>query len=112
MTDFLDKMWAMYIAGEFGGMLGTMVKVYELTGKENHLKAAKLFENEKLFYPMEEECDTLEDMHANQHIPQIIGAMETYEASVKAGTPEVKYYDIAENFWQMTVSKNMHLVWC
>ena len=40
----LDKMWAMYIAGEFGGMLGTMVKVYELTGKENHLKAAKLFE--------------------------------------------------------------------
>ena len=40
----LDKMWAMYIAGEFGGMLGIMVKVYELTGKENHLKAAKLFE--------------------------------------------------------------------
>ena len=30
---------------------------------------------------MEEECDTLEDMHANQHIPQIIGAMDLYRAT-------------------------------
>ena len=71
----------MYIAGEFGGMLGTMVKVYELTGKENHLKAAKLLKMKSYSHPMEEECDTLEDMHANQHIPQIIGAMDLYRAT-------------------------------
>ena len=50
----------------------------------------KLFENEKLFYPMEEECDTLEDMHANQHIPQIIGAMDLYRA-----TGDEIYWEIA-----------------
>ncbi len=92
----LHKMWAMYIAGEFGGMLGTMVKVYEVTGKENHLKAARFFENEKLFYPMSENCDTLEDMHANQHIPQIMGAMDLYRA-----TGEETFFEIAKNFWKI-----------
>ena len=101
----LDKMWAMYIAGEFGGMLGTMVKVYELTGKENHLKAAKLFENEKLFYPMEEECDTLEDMHANQHIPQIIGAMDLYRA-----TGDEIYWEIGKNFWNIVTGGHTYCI--
>lgn len=92
----LDKMWSMYIAGEFGGMLGTMVKVYELTGKENHLKAARLFENERLFYPMEVNCDTLEDMHANQHIPQILGVMDLYRT-----TGDETCWEIGKNFWNI-----------
>ena len=90
---------------EFGGMLGTMVKVYELTGKENHLKAAKLFENEKLFYPMEEECDTLEDMHANQHIPQIIGAMDLYRA-----TGDEIYWEIGKNFWNIVTGGHTYCI--
>lgn len=101
----LNKMWSMYIAGEFGGMLGTMVKVYELTGKETHLKAAKLFENEKLFYPMEEGCDTLEDMHANQHIPQILGAMDLYRA-----TGEEKFWEIGKNFWNIVTGGHIYCI--
>lgn len=101
----LDTMWAMYIAGEFGGMLGTMVKVYELTGKENHLKAAKLFENQKLFYPMSENYDTLEDMHANQHIPQIMGAMDLYRAS-----GEEIWWKIAKNFWNIVTDGHTYCI--
>lgn len=92
----LDRMWSMYIAGEFGGMLGTMVRLYRLSGRADHLLAAKMFSNEKLFYPMEQNADTLEDMHANQHIPQIIGAMELYDV-----TGEEEYWRIAWNFWRM-----------
>ena len=100
-NNVLDRRWL----EEFGGMLGTMVKVYELTGKENHLKAAKLFENEKLFYPMEEECDTLEDMHANQHIPQIIGAMDLYRA-----TGDEIYWEIGKNFWNIVTGGHTYCI--
>ena len=101
----LDKMWSMYIAGEYGGMLGTMVKLYQLTGSEKHLKAARLFLNEKLFYPMEQNCDTLEDMHANQHIPQIMGAMNLYQT-----TGETKFWKIARNFWEMVTGGHIYCI--
>ena len=101
----LDKMWSMYIAGEYGGMLGTMVKVYEVTDKENHLKAARLFANEKLFYPMEQNCDTLEDMHANQHIPQIMGAMDMYRT-----TGEGEFWRIGKNFWNIVTGGHIYCI--
>ena len=100
-----DKMWAMYIAGEFGGMFGTMVKLYQLTGNEKHLAAARMFYNEKLFYPMEKNYDTLEDMHANQHIPQILGAMDMYHT-----TQDVEYWDIAKNFWEIVTNGHIYTI--
>ncbi len=103
--EILDRMWAMYIAGEFGGMLGTMVKLYQLTGKESHLAAARLFYNAKLFYPMEVNCDTLEDMHANQHIPQVMGAMELFRT-----TGEAKYWKIAEHFWNIVTEGHTYCI--
>lgn len=101
----LDRMWSMYIAGEFGAMYGTMIKLYRLTGKPSHLAAARLFLNEKLFYPMEQNLDTLEDMHANQHIPQIMGAMEDF-----AATGEASGWQIARNFWRMVTGGHTYSV--
>lgn len=101
----LDRMWSMYIAGEFGGMLGTMVKLFRFSGKETHKKAAGFFLNEKLFYPMEENCDTLEDMHANQHIPQIMGAMELYQL-----TGEERYWKIGKHFWDMVTEGHTYCI--
>ena len=91
-----DKMWSMYIAGEFGGMIGILVKLYNVTKEETYFQAAEYFSNEKLFYPMAENKNTLKDMHANQHIPQIIGALEMYKAK-----GEERYYRIADSFWNM-----------
>ena len=101
----LDKMWSMYIAGEFGGMISVMVRLYRETGDGRYLKAALFFRNEKLFYPMEENADTLGDMHANQHIPQAIGALELYEAG-----GGVRYLHIAENFWNMAVTSHEYCI--
>ncbi len=101
----LSKMWAMYIAGEFGGFNESMAQLYVYTKDEDFLKGAKLFDNTDFFNSLANNEDSIQGKHANQHIPQIIGAMEMYEATVAKGSPEVKYYDIAENFWQMVVSR-------
>ncbi|XCP84865.1 beta-L-arabinofuranosidase domain-containing protein [Roseburia hominis] len=91
----LGRMWSMYIAGEFGGMNAVMAQLYRLTGKEEFLSCARLFDNDKLFYPLKEQVDALSTMHANQHIPQILGAMELYKA-----TGEEEFFEISEFFWR------------
>ena len=101
----LSTMWAMYIAGEFGGFNESLAKLYLYTGNEKFLNAAKLFDNTDFFNYLSNNVDDIAGHHANQHIPQIIGAIEMYNATVKKGSPEIYYYDIAENFWRMTVSR-------
>ena len=101
----LTEMWDMYIAGEFGGFNESLAKLYIITKDETYLKGAKLFDNTNFFNQLKVNVDDIKERHANQHIPQIIGAMEIYEATVAAGKAEPEYYDIAENFWQMVVSR-------
>ena len=93
-----NKMWELYIAGEFGGMNEVMARLFCITGKSENLITAKYFDNEKLYLPMEKNIDTLDGMHANQHIPQILGALRMYEES-----KEERYYKIAETFWDKVV---------
>lgn len=97
------KMWSMYIAGEFGGMNDVMAQLYDITGKEEFLACAKLFDNDKLFYPLEQREDALSTMHANQHIPQVLGAMRIFEV-----TGEKRYYDIAEFFRKAVKEGHMY----
>lgn len=101
----LMKMWSLYIAGEFGGMNEAMSRLYGITGKENHLKAARLFDNDKLFLPLKQKIDALDTMHANQHIPQIIGCMKLFEV-----TGEKKYYDIAAFFWESVTGHHIYTI--
>lgn len=100
-----DKMWSMYIAGEIGGINESLATLYKLTGKEIHIKAAKMFDNEKLFLPMEMKIDALSGLHANQHIPQIIGAMKIFEV-----TGEQYYYDIARYFWSAVTKWHIYAI--
>jgi DUF1680 family protein len=101
----LNTMWSIYIAGEFGGMTSTMVRLFQLTQKKENLNAAVLFENDKLFYPMSQNVDTLKDMHANQHIPQIIGALDLF-----ISTGNMCYYSIANNFWKMVTNHHIYSI--
>lgn len=96
----LDRMWGMYIAGEFGGMNAVMAELAGLTGRDEFIQCARLFDNDKLFQPLLRRQDMLEGMHANQHIPQILGTVELYKA-----TGEKHYLEIGEVFWT-TVVKN------
>lgn len=98
------SMWNMYIAGEFGGINETLARMYEISGDACYLECAKMFDNDKLFVPMEEKQDALERMHANQHIPQILGCMEIFKA-----TGEKRYYDIACFFWKAVTESHMYV---
>ncbi|HEX5222960.1 MAG TPA: beta-L-arabinofuranosidase domain-containing protein [Verrucomicrobiae bacterium] len=97
------SMWNRYIAGEYGGMNEVMARLSRVTGDKRFLECAKLFDNINFFYGdsnrthgLARNVDTLRGKHANQHIPQITGALETYR-----NTGELPYYQIADNFWHI-----------
>ena len=99
------RMWDTYIAGEFGAMPGTMIRLYRISGDTRHLEAAKMFENAKLFDMMLEDRDGLDGMHANQHIPQIIGAAELY-----AATGNSDYLEIVRNFEKIVTGHHCYVI--
>lgn len=99
-----ERMWDTYIAGEFGGINETLAKLYEITGQKNLLITAEMFNNDRLLVPMAEKKDTLEGMHANQHVPQIVGYMELFKA-----TGEKRYYDAAEFFWKSMTERHAYV---
>jgi DUF1680 family protein len=111
-TDTLIKMWNTYIAGEFGGMNEAMARLYRITGKPAHLKTAQLFDNIRVFFGdtqhahgLAKNVDLFRGLHANQHIPQVVGSIETYRAT---NNPE--YYKIADNFWHKMVNDYMYSI--
>jgi len=108
----LIKMWNTYIAGEFGGMNEFLARLYRITGNPDHLKTARLFDNIKVFYGdpahshgLAKNVDLFRGLHANQHIPQIVGSIEMYRVS-----NDPAYYKVADNFWHKMVDDYMYSI--
>jgi DUF1680 family protein len=106
------SMWSRYIAGEYGGMNEVMARLFRLTGDRRFLECAKLFDNTNFFFGnanrehgLARNVDTIRGKHANQHIPQITGALETFR-----NTRELPYYLIAANFWEMVNRSYMYSI--
>lgn len=95
-----EKMWAMYIAGEYGGMNESLARLYEITGEERYLEAAKMFDHTSWFGDLAANIDVVQGKHANQHVPRIVGAIHEY-----AATGDVYYYNVAKNFWQIVTDR-------
>jgi DUF1680 family protein len=111
-TETRISMWNRYIAGEYGGMNEVLARLSRLSGERSFLETAKLFDNISFFFGNAEHdhglarnVDTIRGKHANQHIPQIIGALETYR-----DTREIPYYRIADNFWHMVTRSYMYSI--
>ena len=105
-------MWGRYIAGEYGGMNEAMARLHRLTGDKTFLEGAKLFDNTTFFFGnaardggLAKNVDTIRGKHANQHIPQITGALETFR-----NTRELPYYLIASNFWEIVNASYMYSI--
>jgi DUF1680 family protein len=105
-------MWNRYIAGEYGGMNEVMARLFRLTGDRRFIETAKLFDNTTLFFGnaaheggLAKNVDTIRGKHANQHIPQITGALETFR-----NTREMPYYRIASNFWNIVNDNYMYSI--
>ncbi|MDF0717105.1 glycoside hydrolase family 127 protein [Muricauda sp. 334s03] len=111
-TDTLIRMWNSYIAGEFGGMNEAMARLDRITDEPRYLKVAQLFDNIKMFFGdaehshgLAKNVDSFRGLHANQHIPQIMGALEIYRDSE---SPE--YYRVADNFWYKAKNDYMYSI--
>ena len=106
------NMWNRYIAGEYGGMNEVLARLYRLTNDRQFLECARLFDNINFFFGnanhdhgLAMNVDTLRGRHANQHIPQITGALETFR-----NTGEFPYYRIADNFWNIVTHSYMYSI--
>lgn len=106
------QMWNRYIAGEFGGMNEVLARLYRITDNDRFLQCAQMFDNIEFFFGdadhthgLARNVDTIRGKHANQHIPQITGALEVYRSN-----REPPYFHIADNFWHMCSGSYMYVI--
>ncbi|RGE16048.1 beta-L-arabinofuranosidase domain-containing protein [Leucobacter sp. wl10] len=76
-----QSMWALYIAGEFGGMNETLARLGVVTSEPLFLETARFFDQRNLLEAGAEGRDILTGMHANQHLPQLLGYLRDFEAT-------------------------------
>ncbi|MFL5993723.1 MAG: beta-L-arabinofuranosidase domain-containing protein [Streptomyces sp.] len=99
----LQRMWGIFSSGEFGGIVEAIVDLHSLTGRAEHLALARLFDLDKLIDACAANTDTLNGLHANQHIPVFTGLLRLYDV-----TGEQRYLTAARNFWSMVVPGRMY----
>jgi hypothetical protein len=88
---------------EFGGMQEVLCNLSAVTGSGQYLSLSQRFEKRMFFDPLAEHRDELKGIHANTHIPQVIGAARRYEL-----TGEARYRDIASYFWNEVTSQRCY----
>nr|WP_314844795.1 beta-L-arabinofuranosidase domain-containing protein [uncultured Microbacterium sp.] len=101
--DRIQKMWSLYIAGEYGGMNETMARLSVVADEPLFLDVARLFDQDDLLDAGAQRHDVLTDMHANQHLPQLLGYLHEYEL-----TGERRYLDAVLGLWDQIVPGRMY----
>jgi len=90
---------------EYGGMNEVLANLYGLTGKEQYLRTARLFEQPAFLDPLAMHRDDLRGLHANTHVPKVIGAARMYEL-----TGETRYRDIAQYFLEEVLAERCYVI--
>ncbi len=80
---------------EFGGIGDSLYGLWELTGNDRILSLAKLFDRDYFLGKLSKGEDILVDLHANTHLPLIIGALHRYTI-----TGEEEYKTAALRFYE------------
>jgi DUF1680 family protein len=100
----LNRMWAIYIAGEYGAMNEVMADLYAITGVTRYLTAATYFDNRQaLFGACLQNQDTLTRLHANTHVPQFLGYLRVFDQN-----GQQDYLTVTDNFFRMVVPNRMY----
>jgi hypothetical protein len=90
---------------EYGGMNEVLANLYGLTGKQEYLSTAHLFEQPMFLDPLAGHRDELRGLHANTHVPKVIGAARMYEL-----TGETRYRDIAQYFLEEVLTERSYVI--
>ena len=99
----IQRMWSLYIAGEHGGMNETMARLSVVADEPLFAEVAGLFDQDDLIDAGVERRDVLTDMHANQHLPQLIGYLHRYDL-----TGERRYLHAVLGLWDQIVPGRMY----
>ncbi|HEY4380453.1 MAG TPA: glycoside hydrolase family 127 protein [Acidobacteriaceae bacterium] len=90
---------------EYGGMNEVMANLYGLTGRQRFLDIAHLFEQATFLDPLAAHRDDLRGLHANTHVPKVIGAARMYEL-----TGDSRYRDIAQYFLEEVLTERCYCI--
>jgi DUF1680 family protein len=90
---------------EYGGMNEVLVNLAALTKKDRYLETAHLFEQPTFLDPLAERRDELQGLHANTHVPKIVGAARMYEV-----TGDRRYQQIAEYFLEEVLTARNYVI--
>lgn len=90
---------------EYGGMNEVLANLYGLTGKQQYLSTAHLFEQPAFLDPLAGHRDELKGLHANTHVPKVIGAARMYEL-----TGDSRYRDIATYFLDEVLAERNYCI--
>jgi DUF1680 family protein len=90
---------------EYGGMNEVLVNLAAVTKKHRYLALAHLFEQPSFLDPLANRRDELTGLHANTHVPKIIGAARMYEV-----TGDRRYRQIAEYFLEDVLTSRNYVI--
>ncbi len=90
---------------EYGGMNEVLANLAAVTGKDRYIDAAHSFEQPGFLDPLAERRDELQGLHANTHVPKIIGAARMYEV-----TGDRRYRQIAEYFLEEVLTRRSYAI--
>jgi hypothetical protein len=90
---------------EYGGMNEVLANLAALTKKNRYLEIAHLFEQPSFLDPLAARRDELQGLHANTHVPKIIGAARMYEV-----TGDRRYRHIAEYFLEEVLTARSYVI--
>jgi hypothetical protein len=90
---------------EYGGMNEVLVNLAAVTKKDKYIGIAHLFEQPGFLDPLAARRDELQGLHANTHVPKIIGAARMYEV-----TRDRRYRDIVEYFLEEVTSARNYAI--
>ncbi|MCP4639323.1 MAG: hypothetical protein GY851_02765 [bacterium] len=95
--------WDRTLGVEFGGMAEVLYDLYALTDDPDHRDYAHAFDKATFLGPLALEHDSLTKIHANTHIPEVIGAARRYEL-----LNDGRYLTAARFFWDCVVDGRMY----
>ncbi|XP_043691514.1 uncharacterized protein LOC122642154 isoform X2 [Telopea speciosissima] len=88
---------------ETGGMNDVLYKLYSITGDQNHLVLAHLFDKPCFLGLLAVKAESISGFHANTHIPVVIGSQMRYET-----TGDPLYKEIGTFFMDLVNSSHSY----
>lgn len=93
-----EERMQMVLDTEYGGMNDALYRLAAFTNNERYGAVGDRFTKKRFFDPLARYQDQLRGLHANTHIPQVIGAARRYELS-----SDRRFHDVADAFWTEVV---------